>query len=1065
MKRILPLLVGLVCALTAYAQDRTITGKIVDDANEALPGVNVILKGTTVGTVSASDGTFSLVLPQSGGTLVFSFIGLATQEVALTESNVVNVTMATDVRQLSEVIVTGVGVATDKRKIAISVSSVSASELPQAPTASIDQALVGKVAGAQISSTSGTPGAPVNILLRGINTINKSTSPMVLIDGVQMAATALNTIDLSTIDRVEVVQGAAAATIYGAQGANGVIQLFTKRGKAGKLTVDISSGVSRNEYLNVGNVRKADKHAFVTNADNVVIGASGNPLVVDPNTGAYSENVQYFSLDPTVTNSKEYDQNLQYHDHFALFFKPAYTTNNSVSVAGGSEKMDFSLSASNSHQESNVINNGYWDRSNLTANLGTTIAKGLTLRSITNVAFTRNTLKTRDRDIIFQMMNAYPFADFEARTTDGSIPYYLNQTIGINSRNPLFRQEYTDNNDKKIDIIQSFNLNYKFPKFVELDAKYGLNYQVQDRRLEYMNQSRNQNVRYWASQNSQQFISNYNTANTGDITKYNNSTTFQNFLASSTFTFDFKDDFNLDFPLKSSTQVLFDWRKNVIREFTTAAIGLPASYEPYNAANTGSWRVYRDYEEPFVTYGYLVNQRFDYSDFVGVSGGFRSDYSSAFGQGSKPFTFGRGDAYFRLSALDFWENGSLSNSIPELKLRAAYGQAGIQPKPFDRYVTVNPSTIGTSPAFYYTHQQSNSALNVEVSKEFEVGFDIVISLLRNTPWLNDVAISPTYWDRRTDNSIFNVDVAPSVGLGTIKDNAFAIGSNGFQVSLNSTVYSGSSFTWNTTVNYGNQTSKILSVVGDQPILMTAAAGSTNYILQPGLKIGQLYGNKMLHAVDARDENGNFFIPEAQQANYAVASNGYVVNRTTKQPFLTAQKYSFGDPNPKFNMSFINEFNYKSFLTVGFQFDWVYKSHLYNQTKGWMFRDGISSDYTKTFSIDGEEPQAWTAFYRGLYAARIANGTKDYFYEDATFLRLRNVAVGLDFAKMFNMPVFRKLQLVLSGRNLWTLTDYTGFDPEISSDTSAEGGSAWDRGTDHNTMPNFKSYQVTLNIGF
>jgi hypothetical protein len=165
------------------------------------------------------------------------------------------------------------------------------------------------------------------------------------------------------------------------------------------------------------------------------------------------------------------------------------------------------------------------------------------------------------------------------------------------------------------------------------------------------------------------------------------------------------------------------------------------------------------------------------------------------------------------------------------------------------------------------------------------------------------------------------------------------------------------------------------------------------------------------------------------------------------------------------MSFINEFNYKNFLSVGFQLDWVYKSHLYNQTKGWMFRDGISSDYTIPFSIEGEEPQAWTAFYRGLYAARIANGTKDYFYEDATFLRLRNVSVGLDFAKVFSIPAFKKLQLVLSGRNLWTLTDYTGFDPEISSDTSSDSSSAWDRGTDHNTMPNFKSYQVTLNIGF
>jgi hypothetical protein len=231
-------------------------------------------------------------------------------------------------------------------------------------------------------------------------------------------------------------------------------------------------------------------------------------------------------------------------------------------------------------------------------------------------------------------------------------------------------------------------------------------------------------------------------------------------------------------------------------------------------------------------------------------------------------------------------------------------------------------------------------------------------------------------------------------------------------------------------------------------------------LKEGDKIGQLYGYKMLHSLTERGPDGNFFIPEAQQANYTVAGNGYVVSKTTKQPYLTADKFSFGDPNPKFNMSFINDVSYKDYVTLSFQFDWIYGNHLYNQTKEWMYRDGIHADYAKPFEIEGEVG-AWTAFYRGVYAQRTANGTKDYFYEDASFLRLRNISVGFDFAKIFGINAMRKLQLVLSGRNIWTVTDYTGFDPEISSGTS---NSAWDRGTDHSTMPNFKSYQVALNIG-
>lgn len=1063
MRRNLLLSLLLVCStcVFALAQGRTITGKVTSaEDGSPLPGVSVVVKGTTTGSVTDGGGSYSLSVPAKGA-LVFSFIGMATKEVEIGANSVVNVSLASDTKQLSEIVVTGTGVATDKRKLAISVESVSAKDLPQAPSASIDQALIGKIPGAQITSRSGTPGADVNILLRGINTINRGTSPMILIDGIQMGSTSLQTIDLNSIERVEVVQGAAAATIYGAQGANGVIQLFTKKGKNGQLNIDISSSIAQNTYLNVGGVSKAKFHAFATDANNNIIGASGKPITFDATNGIYTENVQYNSIDPTATNSKPYDANLQYHDHFAYFFKPANTINNSIAISGGSQKSDFSLSVSNSHQESNIINNGYFDRSNLTGNIGTQLARGLTLRSITQLAYTKNTLKSVDRTIMYNMLNAYPLADFSLTTADGSIPLNMNQTIGINASNPSFRQAYSRNNDNKVDIIQNFNLNYKFPKFVELDAKYGLNYQTQNRDLEYMNQSNNANIKYWLTQGTASYLSNYNTNNTGDLTKYVNSKMFQNFLATATLVLDFKEDFASKLPIKSVTQALFDYRNSNLKEYTSAALGLPAAYAPYNAANTTSWRIYRDYQEPFITYGYLVNQRFEIGDFAGLSGGFRSDYSSAFGQGSKPFTFPRGDAFVRLSALPFWQNSSVNGFLPELKLRAAYGQAGIQPKPFDRYVTITPTTLGANTAFYYANGQSNPALGVEVSEEIEVGTDMVFSLFKGSSWLNGIAIAATYWDRKTKDAIYSVDVAPSIGLGTLIDNAFTLGSNGIQLSLNSTVYNGSDLKWNTTVNFGKQSSKIISIRGGAPVIVTSNAGSTNYVLKAGEKIGQLYGFKSISSVDARDPNGNYFIPQAEQEQYTVASNGFVVNKATKQPYFTADKYSFGDPNPKFNMSFINDFSYKNFLTFGFQFDWVAGNHLYNQTKEWMYRDGIHSDYANPFTIDGQTG-AWTAFYRGVYAQRTANGTKDYFYEDASFLRLRNIQVGLDFAKLFKIPATKKLQLVLAGRNLWTLTKYTGFDPEISSGTS---NSAWDRGTDHSTMPNFRSYQATLNIGF
>ncbi len=171
-----------------------------------------------------------------------------------------------------------------------------------------------------------------------------------------------------------------------------------------------------------------------------------------------------------------------------------------------------------------------------------------------------------------------------------------------------------------------------------------------------------------------------------------------------------------------------------------------------------------------------------------------------------------------------------------------------------------PTTFGNTTAFYYPYGQSNPQLSVEVSSEFEVGFDALFTLLKNTNWLNDISIAPTYWKRRTESSIYSVDTAPSLGIGTLRDNAFTLGSHGLRVALNATMYNGSALKWHSTVNYGKQTSEIEAISTGQPVVVTSNAGSTNYVLTPGQKIGQLFGYRMIHSVDATDESGAFYIP-------------------------------------------------------------------------------------------------------------------------------------------------------------------------------------------------------------
>lgn len=1052
-KLMLILLAALLGRTYIFAQNVPVSGKVLDETGAVVIGATVVEKGTQSGTITQPDGTFKMNA-KANARLVVSAIGYSPQEVTAGSGSLL-VQLHLDTKSLGEIVVTGVGVATSKKKLAFAVESVTSDKLPQAPTASVDQALVGKIAGAQISSTSGVPGASTNILLRGINTINtfgRGTTPMVLLDGIQVSATSLNSLDLNAVERIEVVQGAAAATIYGAQGANGVIQLFSKKGKPGKMNIDVATSVSRNEILNVGDLRKSRFNNFATNASGEVVGSSGNPLSWDPDRGVYAENVIYNSLDPNGKADKPYDKNLQYYDHFKMFYRPTTTYNASIVLSGGSEKMDYALAVSNNHQESIFKNNGAFDRNNFSANIGAELYKGLKFRSITQLIYTKNTIE--NQNVIYAINNARPFANYDQRMSDGNFSHYYGDAVGVNAENPNFYSQYTDATGNKVDLLQTFNLNYKLPKFLELDMKYGINYQRNDSTFTYADQSANLNVI-----DQESWLSNYNnTDDRGERSIYNVNVFFQHFTSSATFNTDFQKDFNLRLPIKTSTLVAFDWRYNKFKQYITHGEGTPP-FAPHTLADYSTRNIDVDYTESFVTYGYLFNQRVEFGDIAGISGGFRSDYSSAFGQGSKPFTFPRGDAYIRPSSFDFWQDSKVASIIPEFKLRAAYGEAGIQPGPFQRYTVLQSRSVGDGAVIYPNPSEQNPFLNVEVSKEFEAGTDISFSMLKGD-WLKDAGLSVTYWKRNTNNAIYDVDVAPSSGTGTQPDNAFSLQSKGWQASLNIGVLSGKNFSWDLTTNFSKQTSEITELSGN-PVVIISSAGSTNYVLAPGMKVGQIFGNKALHSLDDVDADGNRYIAEADKGNYEVASNGYVVNKTTKQPVFSPEKVSFGDPNPKFNMSFINFLSFKDYLTFSFQWDWVHGSHLYNQTKEWMYRDGIHSDYEKPITINGETG-AWTAFYRGVYQAQGNNGTKNYFYEDASFMRLRNLSVGFDFARFFNLKSIRKIQLVLTGRNLVTFTDYTGMDPEISS---GNANSPWDRGTDHNTMPNFKSYQVGLNLGF
>ena len=1061
MKKLSLLLVLFLSVVGTVLAQRNISGKVTDAKGEPVIGANVLAKGTSAGASTDVDGNYRLSVPADAKAIVVSYVGFASQEITLGASNTVDAILAEDATSLADIVVTGTGAAIDKRSLGIEVQALGAKQLPNAPSASVDQALVGKIAGAQINSVNGSPGARVSILLRGINSINRGTNPMIMLDGVEMINTELQTLDLNVIERIEVVQGAAGGSIYGAQGANGVIQLFTKKGKAGKINVDFATSYANNSYLNSGNLRKANLHGFVTDANNQVTTGDGKIVLgVDPATGSYLNNLSFASTSPTTFINKPYDKNLPYYDHFKMFLQDAATINNSLSLSGGSDKFDFLISASDNKQASNFKNNGDYRRSNLTSNLGFEIAKGLKLRSISQIGFTNSTINDGGgRSTVYALFNSRPFANYEAKLPDGTYPAYLGDATGVNGLNPFFINENSTSSERRLDILQSFDLNYQPTKWLELDSKLGINYRTDNNVYIYKNQAGNANVKQWEN-----WWFNLNDgAPTGETNNYQQRNVSKNSVTSATFKFDFKDDFHTNIPLRSTTYFAFDYRNNVQNQFRTVGIGVP-DYTPYTQQQTGTQQITRDRTTPFVTYGYVVNQRLDYKDIAGVAGGFRSDYSSAFGLGSKPFTFPSASAYLRVSNFDFWKNGALGRILPEVRLHAASGSAGIQPKQFDRYVTLETRSLDGN-SFFLPSNQPNPALNVEVSKESEIGADFAFAPFKGE-WFSSFVFSPTYWTRKTENAIWDVDVAPSTGLNSLKDNSYGLGSKGIQFELTTQIAATRNFDWNLKVNYTRSSTEITSLKG-APVVLQSAAGSTGYVLQQGDKVGQIFGFLGLNAVDQADAKGVAYIPADQQSKYTVASNGWVVNKTTKAPYFTEKQYSFGDPNPLFALSFINGITFKKMIGLDFQFDWVQGAHRYNQTKEWMYRDGIHSDYQVPITIDGTT-EAYSAFYRGVYAERQRNGTKSYFYEDASFVRLRNLSLSFNLDEIVKVKALRRCQVVFTGRNLWTKTKYTGMDPESNSSNvysdNGLGNSAWDRGTDHNTMPNLRSYQIGLKIG-
>jgi hypothetical protein len=508
---------------------------------------------------------------------------------------------------------------------------------------------------------------------------------------------------------------------------------------------------------------------------------------------------------------------------------------------------------------------------------------------------------------------------------------------------------------------------------------------------------------------------------------------------------DFERDFKLPIPINTTTHFAYDYRKNVYRNITTQGTGF-TPFPPNNI--NGTTPAIGEDNSDFVTFGYLINQRIDFGELFGVSGGVRVDYSSAFGAGSKAFVFPRADAYFRLGEV------LKSRAVKELKLRAAWGKAGIQPRPYDRFITLLSNNFGTNGYLAWNPNQSNPLLGVEVSTEKEAGIDATFEIGNGSSFRN-VRLSATIWDKSSKDVLRPISLAPSVGANTIIDNALDLSSNGFQASLDADLVNSNQFSWDFGIRFGKSKSIVERISNGKDIAL-GSSGSGQFVLKQGASIGAFFGFRPLRDVNETNSAKVRYIPEAQTGNFEVV-NGYVVNKTTRAVQFTNELDAIGDPNPDFNMTFLNNFTLFKNLSISTQLDWIYGNDIYNQTRQWMYRDYLSADFDQPVTINGET-KPFVNYYNSLYNT---NNSNIHFVENGSFLRVRDVTISYNFTRLLNLGFINSAQISLSGRNLATFTNYKGMDPEAA----AALNNPLRRGLDLYSFPNFRTFQIALNLGF
>jgi TonB-linked SusC/RagA family outer membrane protein len=1000
MNRI-PLLLFLLVSFSITAQSLRITGKITSDTDPGgLPGVNVVIKGTNTGAITALDGTYILDA-EPNATLIFSFIGYKTQEIPVDGRTTINVTLVEEVQELGEVVVIGYS-SVEAQNITGAITTVKSSNIKDFAISGIDQALQGQAAGVQVTQSSGTPGGGVKVSIRGPTSITAGNTPLYIIDGIQVETgglsgrsfggqgdNALALLNPNDYESYVVLQDASAKALYGSRASNGVVIITTKRGKSGtmKINFDVQRGIidatHKLDLLNASELLDLQREA-VTNAG------------LNPDS---------FGLINEVTDAV----NTDWQD---VVTRRGILQQYQMSASGGTDATRFYISGS-FRDEEGIQHNNKFQRLSTTLNFDQKLTQKLTLS--TNLTLSRAFNKRVKGDnfldgVYSGAIKSLPF----------DVPYDQNGFLvgpgsplypGFPNFNPLAQALLPRFNVTTVKILGGLKLEYKINEFLTARAMTSIDFNdVTEDNYESSQTAIGGTLESVGFQGYGLFnATSFSTITSNGTVNYNRSFGKHNVggLVGAELLQNFASGGFVEGRLFTSDDFTYISSAGLVDDGGSFK-------EPQHAIVSG-----------------LSEARYDYDGKYLFTASFRADGSSNFGENNRFGYFPGLSAGWRISQEEFFE----SEIINDLKVRGSFGYTGNERiGAFVFLGTWGSSTYsgssGTSP-----NGLNNPDIKWESTREINLGADLSMFQSR-------VQVSAQLYHNKTTDLLLTRPYASTTGFGGIIDNIGEMSNKGVGLTVN-TVNMDGAFKWRTSFNISQNLNEVLEVADTIPLYRGYSGegvDATN-IIEVGHPLGTFYG---LNYLGVNPATGDAMYEDRNRDGLITNSDGMVI----------------GNAQPDFIGGLTNNLSYRNFDLSVF-INWSVGNQILNFTKAGIVNTG--TDIESNQHVDAlrrwQKPGDFTDIPRYVYQNSSNNLHSNRLLEDGSYMRIKNVSLGYNLpAVLANRFMLENVRVYFTATNLWTWTKYSGSDPEVST----LDGSTSAQGIDFYTLPQVRTLAVGIN---